>query len=70
MKAYKVNVIDRKIEEIQINLAPYDVRLGSFTGASVNAVTKSGTNTFKATGYTYYRNQDYQGLKIGEERAR
>jgi len=54
------------IEEIQINLAPFDVRLGSFTGASVNAVTKSGSNTFKATGYTYYRNQDYQGLKIGE----
>ncbi|TNE69286.1 TonB-dependent receptor [bacterium] len=52
------------IEEIQINLAPYDVRLGSFTGASVNAVTKSGTNEYKASVYNYYRNQDFQGLKI------
>lgn len=54
------------IEEIQVNLAPYDVRLGSFTGASVNAVTKSGSNTFKATGYSYYRNQDYLGTEIGD----
>jgi hypothetical protein len=54
------------IEEIQVNLAPYDVRLGGFTGASVNAITKSGTNTYKGTIYQYYRNQNLIGDKIGD----
>jgi hypothetical protein len=56
------------IEEVQINLAPYDVRLGGFTGASVNAVTKSGTNAYRGTLYQYYRNQELVGDKIGTNR--
>ncbi len=54
------------IEEVQINLAPYDVRQGGFTGANVNAITKSGSNRFIGTVYTYYRNQDFVGTQIGD----
>lgn len=43
------------IEQVSVNLAPYDVRLSQFTGASINAVTKSGDNKLKVTAYTYQR---------------
>ena len=56
------------IEEIQVVIAPFDVRQSNFIGGGVNAITKSGTNTFKATGYTYFQNQDTQGWTINGER--
>ena len=62
------------IDEIQVVVAPFDVRQTNFIGGGINAITKSGTNTFKGTAYTYYRNQDMRGNKINgkelDERAK
>ncbi len=52
------------IEQISVQVAPYDVTLAGFTGASVNAVTKSGTNEFKGTVFGFTRNQNLVGTKI------
>lgn len=49
------------IADIQVELAPYDVRIGNFTGANINAVTKSGTNTISGAAYFYGRNAAITG---------
>jgi hypothetical protein len=55
------------IEEMQVVVAPFDVRQSNFTSAGVNAVTKSGTNVVKGTLYGYYRNQNFGGKKIRDK---
>jgi hypothetical protein len=52
------------IEEISVSMAPYDVRQSQFTGASINAVTRSGDNTFKGSVYTYLRPESFTGNTV------
>ena len=55
------------IEEVQVVISPYDVRQTNFIGGGVNAITKSGTNTFKGSAYVYHRNENLRGDTIGGE---
>ena len=49
------------IQEFQVVLAPYDITYGNFTGAGINAVTRSGTNKFDGSVYLFTRNEDLVG---------
>lgn len=53
------------IEAIQVNIAPYDVRQGNFTGAAVNTVTKSGTNDYSGSLYYLTRDNEFVGTRVG-----
>ena len=57
------------IEEVQVVVAPFDVRQTNFIGGGVNAITKSGTNKFKATAYMYYYDLNMHGKKALGEKA-
>ena len=49
------------IQELQVVIAPYDVRQGRFSGGGVNAVTRSGTNEFSGSAFVFGRNQNTAG---------
>ena len=63
------------ISDIQVVTAPFDVRQGGFSGGGINAITKSGTNTFSGTAYAYYNDQNFygrsplSGAKLAEQRT-
>lgn len=57
------------IEQVSVNLSPFDVKQGNFTGANIAAVTRSGTNTFRGTVYTFWQNQNMNGDKIKDVTA-
>lgn len=54
------------IDQISVNITPYDVRQSGFIGASVNAVTRSGSNEFSGSAYTFMQNEKYKGNKVGD----
>ena len=55
------------IEEMQVVISPFDVRQTNFIGGGVNAITKSGTNTFKGSAYVYHRNEYMRGDTVDGE---
>jgi len=57
------------IDQVQVAIAPYDVRLGNFQGASVNAVTRSGTNAVSGSLYSFGRNQSLTGKSADDART-
>ena len=53
------------VEEIQVVVAPFDVRQSGFTGGAMNVITKSGTNQLKGSAYGYYMNENFIGTTPG-----
>ncbi|HNP53884.1 MAG TPA: TonB-dependent receptor, partial [Ferruginibacter sp.] len=53
------------IDQIVVQISPYDAALGNFTGGAINAITKSGTNDFHGSAYYVFRNENMAGKTPG-----
>ncbi len=52
------------IEQVAVELAPFDVMYGGFTACNINAVTKSGTNEFHGNVWYDYTDDSLSGDKL------
>ena len=52
------------IEQIKVNISPFDVRQGGFVGGNVNSVSRSGANTATGSVYQYMKSKDWQGYEV------
>ncbi|WP_284054634.1 TonB-dependent receptor [Stakelama marina] len=55
------------LREVQVQFAPYDVEYGGFTGCQVNAITKSGSNSFHGDAFFEYSDNNLRGTKVAGE---
>lgn len=55
------------LEQMSVNITPFDVRYSGFTGGAINAVTKSGTNEWHASLYDYYNSGYLKGRSVGDQ---
>ncbi|MBQ8272356.1 MAG: TonB-dependent receptor [Tidjanibacter sp.] len=54
------------LEQMSVNITPFDVRQSGFTGGAINAVTKSGTNQYKVAVYDYYTSDALIGTRYAD----
>jgi len=53
------------VDQIVVQLSPFDASVGNFTGGGINAITKSGTNAYHGSAYYIFRNQNFAGKTPG-----